>query len=96
MISNLLTNFCKGMTLPLARDLGKFGIRVVAIAPGIIQTPMGATMPDKILDSLSRASALGRVGHPSEFADAVLGLASNSFMTGSVFRLDGGIRLPHM
>lgn len=50
------------MTLPLARDLGKHGVRVVTIAPGIIQTPMGATMPEKVINDLSRASALGRVG----------------------------------
>lgn len=85
-----------GMTLPLARDLGKFGVRVCTIAPGIFQTPMGAGMSDKIVDALSRASALGRVGNPVEFADAILGLATNSFVTGNVFRLDGGIRLPHM
>ncbi|KAL4476430.1 hypothetical protein ABPG74_010163 [Tetrahymena malaccensis] len=85
-----------GMTLPLARDLGKFGVRVCTIAPGIFQTPMGAGMSDKIIESLSKASALGRVGNPTEFADAILGLATNSFVTGSIFRLDGGIRLPHM
>jgi NAD(P)-dependent dehydrogenase (short-subunit alcohol dehydrogenase family) len=50
------------MTLPLARDLGRHGVRVATIAPGIIQTPMGATMPEKILNDLAKASALGRVG----------------------------------
>lgn len=84
------------MTLPMARDLGKHGIRVVTIAPGIFHTPMGAGMNEKIVNELSRASALGRVGQSPEFADAIIGLASNSFVTGSVFRLDGGIRLPHM
>lgn len=85
-----------GMTLPLARDLGRYGVRVCTIAPGIFQTPMGAGMSEKIIADLSRSAALGRVGHPSEFADAIIGLATNSFVTGSVFRLDGGIRLPHM
>lgn len=84
------------MTLPLARDLGKYGVRVCTIAPGIFATPMGSGMQDKIVENLSKASALNRLGNPVEFADAILGLATNSFVTGSVFRLDGGIRLPHM
>lgn len=50
------------MTMPMARDLGRFGIRVVTIAPGIFSTPMGASIPPKVLAGLERSTALGRLG----------------------------------
>ncbi|EGR29355.1 short chain dehydrogenase reductase family protein, putative [Ichthyophthirius multifiliis] len=85
-----------GMTLPMARELGSYGIRVCTIAPGIFETPMGNRITEQYIIGLKKASALGRIGQPKEFADAICGLAINSFVTGSVFRIDGGIRLPHM
>lgn len=62
------------MTLPMARDLGKFGIRVVTIAPGVFETPMGASIQPKIVEGLKRSTALDRLGKPVEFAQAVLGI----------------------
>lgn len=52
------------MTLPMARDLGKFGIRVMTIAPGVFQTPMAAGMNDKTVEGLKKMTALGRNGRP--------------------------------
>jgi NAD(P)-dependent dehydrogenase (short-subunit alcohol dehydrogenase family) len=57
-----------GMTLPLARDLGKYGIRVATIAPGVFETPMGGALPEKFRKPLESSSALNRLGVPSEFA----------------------------
>lgn len=55
----------------MARDLGKSGIRVVTIAPGLIETPMGGAIPEKVRLALERATALGRNGKPEEFANCV-------------------------
>lgn len=82
-----------GMTLPMARDLGKFGIRVCTIAPGIFITPMGKSLNPKVIKSLEDQTALGRLGNPKEFGDAVCALARNTYVTGETFRLDGGVRL---
>lgn len=84
-----------GMTLPLARDLGKFGIRVVTLAPGLFLTPMGKSYPEKFLKVVKRVTPLNRIGAPEEFADAVISVAKNSFLTGEVIRLDGGLRIGH-
>jgi len=83
------------MTAPLARDLGKFGIRVMTIAPGIFQTPMAKAL-DKFAETFKRTTPLGRLGDPAEFADQCVALSKNSYMTGTVVRLDGGITLPHL
>lgn len=84
-----------GMTLPMARDLGKFGIRVMTIAPGIFMTPMGDHVPPKVADGLKSNTPLGRMGRPIEFAQVALSICENSFATGTVWRVDGGIRLPY-
>ncbi len=84
-----------GMTLPMARDLGKFGIRIITVAPGVFATPMGEAIPEKIVTGLKNSTALGRLGHPKEFADAMLGIITCSYLTGEILRLDGGIRLPN-
>ena len=85
-----------GMTLPMARDLGKYGIRVVTIAPGVFMTPMGKGLNPKIQKSLEDQTTLGRLGVPREFGDAIVSLARNSYVTGTTLRLDGGIRLSHV
>eukprot|EP01016_Furgasonia_blochmanni_P020893 TRINITY_DN23277_c0_g1_i1.p1 TRINITY_DN23277_c0_g1~~TRINITY_DN23277_c0_g1_i1.p1 ORF type:complete len:324 (+),score=75.80 TRINITY_DN23277_c0_g1_i1:10-981(+) len=85
-----------GMTLPMARDLGRFGIRVVTVAPGIFQTPMGKELNENIIKTLAKSTPLGRLGDPVEFAQFAIAIAENPYLTGSVLRLDGGIRLPHM
>lgn len=84
------------MSLPMARDLGKWGIRVVAIAPGIIRTPMGNAMPEKVTKTLVDATALGRFGEADEFADTVWGICGSTYMTGNVVRMDGGIKFPKL
>lgn len=85
-----------GMTLPMARDLGKYGIRVVTIAPGVFITPMGKGLNPKIQKSLEDQTTVGRLGVPREFGDAVVSVASNSYITGTTLRIDGGIRLSHV
>jgi len=90
-----------GMTMPLARDLGKFGIRVVTVAPGPFITPMlrsGSADPRaaKLLAMHEGQAALGRLGDAEEFGDACIGIVNSTFMTGNVVRLDGGLRLPKL
>jgi 3-oxoacyl-[acyl-carrier protein] reductase len=82
-----------GMTKVWARELGKFGIRVNAVAPGFIATEMVTAMPEKILDSMKARTPLGRLGEPRDIANAYLFLASEeaSFITGETLRVDGGI-----
>ncbi|CAD8116591.1 unnamed protein product [Paramecium sonneborni] len=84
-----------GMTLPMARDLGKYGIRVMTLAPGVFQTPMGHNLSEKVLAPLRKSAALDRFGQPSEFAESVIGICQCSYLTGEVIRLDGGSRLPN-
>jgi NAD(P)-dependent dehydrogenase (short-subunit alcohol dehydrogenase family) len=84
-----------GMTLPLARDLRQYGIRVVTIAPGTFLTPPVAAAPQPIRDIFERSTlAPGRLGYPEEFGQFVLHACQNSYMNGDTFRLDGGARLP--
>jgi NAD(P)-dependent dehydrogenase (short-subunit alcohol dehydrogenase family) len=83
-----------GMTLPMARDLSRFGIRVNTIAPGPMATPMGDFHTEATRDPLLANIPLGRFGKPSEFAHVAKFLAENTYMTGSVIRLDGGLRVP--
>lgn len=82
-----------GMTKVWARELGRFGIRVNAVAPGFTATEMVAAMPEKILDSMKSHTPLGRLGEPRDIANAYLFLASDeaSFITGETLRVDGGI-----
>ncbi len=84
-----------GMTKVWARELGKFGIRVNAVAPGFIATEMLTAMPGKILDGIKTRAPLGRLGEPRDIANAYLFLASDdaSFITGETLRVDGGIVL---
>jgi NAD(P)-dependent dehydrogenase (short-subunit alcohol dehydrogenase family) len=84
-----------GMTVPMARDLGKFGIRVMTIAPGVFMTPMGKDL-EKYAEVFKKVSPLGRLGDPPEFADQCVALCKNGFMTGTTVRLDGGMILPHL
>jgi len=85
-----------GMTTPLARDLGKYGIRVMTIAPGIFATPMGKSFDEKLVEYFKKTNPLGRLGDPTEFADQCVALAKNSYMTGTVVRLDGGTVLGNL
>lgn len=83
-----------GMTLPMARELARFGIRVNTIAPGIFWTPMVDGMPDEVQQSLSASIPFpSRLGRPEEFADLVAYILGNRYLNGETIRLDGGVRL---
>ncbi|HYN44899.1 MAG TPA: 3-oxoacyl-ACP reductase FabG [Candidatus Limnocylindrales bacterium] len=84
-----------GMTKTLAKELGKKGIRVNAIAPGFIYTPMTATVPEKILEMMKEKTPLKRLGTPGDVANALLFLSSDdaSFINGAVISVDGGLLL---
>lgn len=84
------------MSLPLAREFGRYGIRVMAIAPGVMETPMVFNMGER---STAVVTALrppfpDRLGYPSEYADLVLSIIGNRMLNGQTIRLDGGLRLP--
>lgn len=80
-----------GITKSLARELGPFNIRVNAVAPGITRTDMVAALPKELVDRISATIPLGRVGEPSEVAEAFLFLASSraSYVTGTILSVDG-------
>jgi len=82
-----------GMSKTWAKELGRKGIRVNAVAPGFINTSMVETVPDKVLDQLKGNTPLGRLGEPEDIANAYLFLASDSaaFITGTVLKVDGGL-----
>jgi 3-oxoacyl-[acyl-carrier protein] reductase len=82
-----------GMTKVWSRELGRYGIRVNAIAPGFTLTEMVQQMPEKILEGMVARTPLGRMGQPRDIANAYLFLATDeaSFITGQTLRVDGGI-----
>jgi NAD(P)-dependent dehydrogenase (short-subunit alcohol dehydrogenase family) len=83
-----------GMTLPLARELGRFGIRVVTIAPGIFETPMMGQVPPDVAEALGRTVPFPpRLGKPAEFASLVREIVGNPMLNGECIRLDGAIRM---
>jgi NAD(P)-dependent dehydrogenase (short-subunit alcohol dehydrogenase family) len=82
------------MTLPIARELSRFGIRVMTIAPGIFDTPMLAAMPESIRESLGQQVPFpARLGRPAEYAALVCHIFENEMLNGEVIRLDGAIRM---
>lgn len=83
-----------GMTLPLARDLGRFGIRVASIAPGSFATPMVAGLADEYVDQMAAATPFPRrLGQAHEFASLAEHIVGNAMINGAVFRIDGGQRM---
>jgi NAD(P)-dependent dehydrogenase (short-subunit alcohol dehydrogenase family) len=83
------------MTLPAARDLSGAGIRVCAIAPGIFETPMLASLPAETREALGAAIPFpSRLGRPAEFADLAAHIVENEMLNGEVIRLDGALRMP--
>jgi NAD(P)-dependent dehydrogenase (short-subunit alcohol dehydrogenase family) len=83
-----------GMTLPIARDLAPFGIRVVTIAPGIFWTPMLGGLPQAAQDSLGKQVPFpSRLGRPEEYALLVQSIIGNPMLNGETIRLDGAIRM---
>lgn len=82
------------MTLPLARELARNGIRVMTIAPGIMETPMLKGLPQNVQDSLGQMVPFPpRLAKPEEFAHLVGHICENAYLNGEVIRLDGGIRM---
>jgi NAD(P)-dependent dehydrogenase (short-subunit alcohol dehydrogenase family) len=82
------------MTLPMARDLGAFGIRVVTVAPGIFDTPLMGMTSDPVKTGLTtNVIAPKRMGHPHEFGLLVSHIIENNYLNGETIRLDGGIRM---
>ncbi len=82
------------MTLPIARELARHGIRTVSIAPGIFETPMMAAMPAEVREALGRSVPFPpRLGHPAEFAALVRHILENNMLNGEVIRLDGALRM---
>lgn len=82
------------MTLPIARELSRVGIRVMTIAPGIMETPMLLGMPPEVQESLGKTVPFPpRLGKPEEFAALVEQILTNRYLNGEVIRLDGGIRM---
>ena len=83
-----------GMTLPIARELAQFGIRVLTIAPGLFLTPLLASLPQEAQDSLAAAIPFPRrLGDPSEFASLVMQMVDNPYLNGEVVRLDASLRM---
>lgn len=82
------------LTLPIARELARSGIRVMTIAPGIMETPMLLGMPAEVQDALGKMVPFpSRLGKPAEYASLVKHIAENSYLNGEVIRLDGSIRM---
>lgn len=83
-----------GMTLPLARDLAKIGIRVVTIAPGIFDTPLLGKLPEKVRLYLKKTVPFpSRLGDPDEYAKLAQHIVENHLLNGEVIRLDGALRM---
>lgn len=83
-----------GMTLPIAREFAKLGIRVMTLAPGLFDTPLMAGLPEEARASLgAQVPFPSRLGYPSEYADAVRNILTSPMLNGSVIRLDGAIRM---
>jgi 3-hydroxyacyl-CoA dehydrogenase/3-hydroxy-2-methylbutyryl-CoA dehydrogenase len=84
-----------GMTLPIARDLGSLGIRVMTIAPGIMDTPLLDAAPPELKEALGKLQVFPqRLGTPAEFAHLVQSIVENPMLNGEVIRLDAGVRMP--
>ncbi len=82
------------LTLPAARELARYGVRVVAIAPGVFETPMVEGLPQNVRDSLAASVPFpSRLGRPAEYAALVLHLCQNPMINGEVIRLDGALRM---
>lgn len=83
-----------GLTVPVARDLAVWGIRVLTIAPGLMQTPILGAHPQEVLDAIgSVVPNPSRLGRPAEFAHLVESIVENDYLNGEVIRIDGALRL---
>jgi NAD(P)-dependent dehydrogenase (short-subunit alcohol dehydrogenase family) len=83
-----------GMTLPVAREFARYGIRVMTIAPGLFLTPLLASLPQEAQDSLGKQAPFpSRLGHPDEYAKMVEAIVTNPMLNGETIRLDAAIRM---
>lgn len=83
-----------GLTLPMARDLSSHGIRVCTIAPGLFETPLLASLPDKVRAFLAKSVPFPqRLGNPTEYAMLVQNIIENPLLNGETIRLDGALRM---
>jgi NAD(P)-dependent dehydrogenase (short-subunit alcohol dehydrogenase family) len=83
-----------GMTLPVAREFARYGIRVMTIAPGLFLTPLLASLPQEAQDSLGKQAPFpSRLGHPDEYAQMVEAIVTNPMLNGETIRLDAAIRM---
>lgn len=83
-----------GMTLPIARELSREGIRVVTIAPGLFETPMLSQLPEKVREGLAEHVPFPqRLGKPSEYAQLAEAIVNNPMLNGETIRLDGALRM---
>jgi len=84
-----------GFTKSLSKEVGRFGVRVNAICPGLVETRMTETIPDQMKEMIKRLTSLGRMGKPDEIASLIAFLASDesSFITGSIVNIDGGLAI---
>jgi len=83
-----------GMTLPMAREFARVGVRVMTIAPGVFHTPMVDGMPEQVYQSLcAQVPYPSRLGKPEEYADTVAFILQNRYLNGETIRIDGAIRL---
>jgi len=84
-----------GLTLPLAREFARSGIRVVSIAPGLFDTPLLAGLPPPVKEELGRTVPFpSRLGRPEEYAQLALAILANPMLNGETIRLDGALRMP--
>jgi NAD(P)-dependent dehydrogenase (short-subunit alcohol dehydrogenase family) len=84
-----------GMTLPIAREISDYGIRIVTIAPGIFDTPMMAGLPSAVKEDLAKTVPFPRrLGKPVEFAKLAMHIIENTMLNGCCIRLDGALRMP--
>jgi len=82
------------LTLPAAREFARFGVRVLAIAPGLFMTPLLEELPTEAIDALGQSIPNpARLGKPEEFANLVLAMVGNDYLNGEVVRLDGALRM---
>jgi NAD(P)-dependent dehydrogenase (short-subunit alcohol dehydrogenase family) len=83
-----------GLTLPAARDLAQYGVRVLTIAPGIVETPMLATVSEQFREGLAAGIPFPqRLGRPDEYAQLALSLIDHDYLNGETIRMDGGLRM---
>ena len=80
----------------MARDLGRYNIRVAAIAPGIMWSPMSDMMPDKLRKALLADTPMGRMGRPEEFARFASSIIENSYINGVTMRIDGATKFSNL